>query len=341
MHLRSLVAARRGPFVIVVVVAALALGACGAAPSAPSVAAPTTPPAGSAFPVTIRHAYGDVTIPSEPHRIVALGSGDLALATELGRTVVGAAPNWDPTRPNLPYLSRQYGPDVLGIGPSETIDVEKVASYRPDLILAVYAVGLDESVYAMLSRIAPVVTYERSLFGSSMEQDARLIGRALGAQGGVERFIAEARADVEQVAQQLPGLAGKTYLYGQARGDVLPMVVGAENPSTAFMRSLGLSVPPGFAGAPADGRLAPGTVGLSYEQAGRLDSADVLFMTFAGDADRGTFESNALVRSLPVVSGGRYFPVTPDTAVALQAPNVVAVPWLLQQLRPALERVGR
>jgi iron complex transport system substrate-binding protein len=71
-----------------------------------------------------------------------------------------------------------------------------------------------------------------------------------------------------------------------------------------------------------------------------LDSADVLFMTFAGDGDRARFEGDALVGHLRRVREGNYVPVTLDPAVALQAPNPVSVGWLLDQLRPALEKAA-
>jgi iron complex transport system substrate-binding protein len=74
-------------------------------------------------------------------------------------------------------------------------------------------------ISARPSAIAPVVTFERELYGSTIQDDAVLLGRD-------------------------------------------------------------------FAAAPATALLAPGTVGLSYEEAGRLDEADVLFMTFVGPDDR-------------------------------------------------------
>jgi iron complex transport system substrate-binding protein len=83
------------------------------------------------------------------------------------------------------------------------------------------------------------------------------------------------------------------------------MVVGPENLSTRFMAALGLTVPEEFADAAVSDQLAPGTIGLSDGQAGRLDAADLLLMTFAGPGERATFESNPLVRTLSVRTEGR------------------------------------
>lgn len=199
---------------------------------------------------------------------------------------------------------------------------------------------LDQATYERLSGVAPVVVYQHSLYGSPMEDDARQVGRAIGESEKVEALIAESDATVAALRAELPTLAERTYLFGQARGDILPMVVGEQNLSTVFMRSLGLNVPDNFRNAPATAALAPGTVGVSYEQVGQLDGADVLFMTFAAGDDRARFEDNALVQQLRPVRDGNYLPLTLDQAVALQAPSVVAVDWLLGQLRPTLQKVA-
>ncbi len=303
-------------------------------------------PGGDEFPVTITHAYGTTTIPARPQRIVALGYNDIAVADAVGAPIVGAVRNYSPDGtgdPNLPYVRTPLPEEVLGIEQDHTgsVSVEKVAAYRPDLILAVSsALVLDRATYERLSGVAPVVVYQHSLYGSSMQDDARQLGRAVGESEEVEALIGEADAAVAALRAELPGLAGRTYLFGQARGDILPMVVGEQNLSTVFMRSLGLDVPENFRNAPATGALAPGTVGVSYEQVGQLDSADLLFMTFAADGDRARFEGNALVQQLRPVREGNYLPLTLDQAVAMQAPNVVAVEWLLGQLRPTLQRVA-
>jgi iron complex transport system substrate-binding protein len=314
-------------------IAALLAACAGPGPaSAPGTAEP-------GFPVTVTHAYGTTTVPARPQRVVALGYGDVAVAHALGAPIVGALRNQED--PNLPYVQPPLAADVLGIAPDPDVDLEKIAAYRPDLILAVTSyLVMDQAGYDRLAAIAPTVTYASALYSASMQDDARQIGKALGADAAVAELITNADAHVAALKQELPGLAGRTYLFGQARGEVLPMVVGEQNLSTVFMRSLGLRVPDAFVDAPASAALAPGTVGVGYENVGMLDGADVLFVTFAGRGDQARFESSPLVQQLRAVRGGTYLPLTLDQAVALQAPNVVAVDWLLGQLRPTLQKVA-
>jgi iron complex transport system substrate-binding protein len=319
--------------------AALVLTGCGASPGGTGTA-PATPSDGAAFPVTVRHAFGETTVPAPPQRVVALGMNDLAVAQAVGAPVVGAVRSSGDSGPVLPYLD-PLPPEVLAIEPDGTLPLEQIAAFRPDLVLGVSAFQIsDRAGYEALSRIAPTVTYAEGLYTSSMQDDARQIGRALGRGDAVETLIAEADRRIAETRDRLPGLAGRTYLYGQARGEILPMVVGEQNQSTVFLRSLGLEVPASFRDAPASDALAPGTVGVSYEEVGRLSEADLLLMTFAGAGDRARFEGDELVRRVRAVRQGTYTPVTLDQAIALQAPNVVSVGWLLDGLQPALEKVA-
>ncbi|SMC57799.1 iron complex transport system substrate-binding protein [Kibdelosporangium aridum] len=319
--------------VLPIVLAGALLAGCGtASQEAPQQAAPA-----GAFPVTIKNAYGETVIKQKPQRVVALGLGDIAVANALGANIVGAVKNY--TGKPLPYLRTKLDEAVYAVDP-DALNIEKIAAYRPDVILALTCYGLDQAEYNALSRIAPVVTYEKELYASPMDQDALTIGRALGDEAGARKLVDDANASIAKVKSELPRLAGKTYLYGQARGEILPLVVGKDNMSTKFMASLGLKVPDAFAGAQTSSELAPGTIGLSYENADQLDTADALFMTFAGPDDQTKFESNPLTRDLRVIKEGRYHPMSIEAAQLLQAPDVVGVDYLLGELKPTLAKIG-
>ncbi|BBG03544.1 MULTISPECIES: ABC transporter substrate-binding protein [Pseudonocardia] len=328
----------RFPVLAALLAATAVLAGCSS--PAPEQGAPADSADGS-YPVTVMHAFGETTIPEKPQRIVALGANDLAVAQAVGAPVVGAVQNVTGSGPALPYLD-PLPDEVLAIsGEAPSFSAEQIATFDPDLILAVSAWQIaDRASYDQLAAIAPVIGPAEGLYAASMQDDARQVGRAIGEQEKVEELITTAEEQIAEVRAQLPGLAGKTYLYGQARGEILPMVVGEQNQSTVFMRALGLDVPESFRNAPASDDLAPGTVGVSYEEVGRLSDADLLIMTFAGTDDRAAFEGNELVKRVRAVQEGSYTPVDLDTAVALQAPNPVSAGWLLDQLRPSLEKIA-
>ncbi|ALG11516.1 hypothetical protein AOZ06_35780 [Kibdelosporangium phytohabitans] len=316
--------------VITLATAAALLGGCASTSK-------DTAPSGTTAAVTIKTAYGEAVIKQKPQRVVALGLADVAVANALGANIVGAVKNY--TGEQLPYLRKKLDESVYSID-ADAPSMEKIASLKPDLILATSSYALDKGKYDTMSKIAPVVTYPQALYSTPMEEDALTIGRAVGEDEAARRLIAEATASITKLKTELPNLSGKTYLYGQARGDVLPMVVGKDNQSTKFMAQLGLKVPDTFAEAKTTAELAPGTIGLSYENADKLDSADVLFMTFAGPEDRQRFDSNPLTKDLRVIKEGRYQATTIQTAQALQAPDIVSVHWLIDQLKPTLAKIG-
>lgn len=307
----------------------------------------------ASFPVTFTSPFGTTTVESRPQRVVALGWSDQAVATELGADVVMAPQTYssiggggsgaaggdgqDGTAQDrmLPYLHPDTEP--VWFNPM-SIDVEAVAGQKPDIILATSAFTIDQDTYDKLSAVAPVVTYDRQLYAASPEDSALRIGEALGEPEKAGELVDRAHRAVEELTAALPGLKDRSYVYGQYRGTSIAAVTDSDNATARFMSTLGLVPAPEVAGIDAKGR-TPGTVDLSMENIDLVDSADLLFMTFQSDDDRRSFEDSATVKRLTVMED-RYTALDKETATALQDPNVVSVPWLIEQLRPALEKVG-
>lgn len=298
------------------------------------------------FPVTVTNAFGTATVTEKPQRVVTLGWSDQAVATELGADVImapqtyssfsgGDSGSGDSDR-MLPYLHPDAEPAWFN---PMSLDVEAVADQKPDIILATSAFTLDQATYDKLAAIAPVVSYEHQLYEASPEDNARRIGQALGEQEKAEELIDTAHRSVEDLKKDLPGLDGKSYVYGQYRGAVVSAVTAADNATARFMSTLGIIPAPKVADIDAEGK-TPGTVDLSMENIDLVDSADLLFMTYQGDTDRKAFEDSPAVKRLAVIAD-RYRALDKETATALQDPNIVSVPWLIAQLRPSLETVGR
>ena len=295
---------------------------------------------GSAYPIAVHNSFGDVTIEEKPDRVAVLGYADLALASAMGSDIVLAPQTFSSVsggdkEKSLPYIDPM---------PAETewfnpmsIDVEQVAAAEPDVILATAAFSLDEDLYDQLNDIAPVVSYEEGLYQASSEASAQRIGEVLGEGETAEQLITAADDAVVQVKEDLSNLDGGTFLYGQARDDVAVMLVDKENVTARFMLGLGMKALPAVAELGGKGSV-PGAVDVSLEKADLFNDAGVLFMTYQSDAAKKAFESNPIVAEQPIMDD-RYVPVGLEAATALQDPNVVSVPWLLDELRPGLEKV--
>ncbi|MFF0575266.1 ABC transporter substrate-binding protein [Streptosporangium saharense] len=320
--------------------AALLLVGCTASPAA-EAPAPEVKAGQSGFPLTLHNAWGDVTIQKEPRRVVALGYSDVAVASALGAEVVGSVQSFGSVsglseNKNLPYVTPLPEP-VTWLNPMD-INVEQIATLKPDVILATAAYSLNEQTYELLNDIAPVVTYEKGIYQASGPDEARRIGRALGKETAAQELVTKSEQAVSALREELPGLDGGTYLYGQARAGVAVMVVAKDNLTAKFMSGLGLVPLPAVANLTGKGSV-PGTIDVSYEQAGLFEDADVLFMTYQSDQYRQQFEKDPVVGKLGIMKS-RYVPLDIEVATALQAPNVVAVPWLLDRLRDGLGKVS-
>jgi iron complex transport system substrate-binding protein len=133
---------------VLLVVAVVGLAGCGDGSGKDDAAATTF--------AKVPTKFGEISIPAEPKRVVALGWGDAETALALGVQPVGAS-DW------LAFGGEGVGPWATGryttppqkIGTLEP-EYEKIAALKPDLILDTKSSG-DQGRYDTLKAIAPTV----------------------------------------------------------------------------------------------------------------------------------------------------------------------------------------
>ncbi|MFI7291876.1 iron-siderophore ABC transporter substrate-binding protein [Streptomyces anulatus] len=148
--------------------------------------------AGGAFPVTVEHAFGSTEVSKAPKRVVTVGYTDDQAVLAFGVKPVGMVdqyPNPAGRTPDIntqwPWVKDQWGdtrPEVVMKNGDAGPNFEKIASLRPDLIIAVYS-EVDKAAYEKLSRIAPTVGRtkgEKELFSAPWQDNAVHIAKALG-----------------------------------------------------------------------------------------------------------------------------------------------------------------
>src|SRR3712207_4381790 len=125
----------RGATLVATTVLVTSCGSGDAGSSGGTAASSSPSGSGGAFPVTVETAFGDVEIPEEPQRVVALGWSDAETALALGVQPVGAS-DW------LAFGGEGVGPWAEGLydeAPEiiETLEpsLEAIAALDPDLIL--------------------------------------------------------------------------------------------------------------------------------------------------------------------------------------------------------------
>src|ERR671916_998438 len=185
----------RGAVLLAATVLVAGCGSGDAGSSGDAAASNSPADSGGAFPVTVETAFGDVEIPEEPQRVVALGWSDAETALALGVQPVGAS-DWLALGGEGvgPWAEGRYdeAPEII-----ETLEpsLEAVAALQPDLILDTRSPATQER-YDQLRQIAPTVGVPEGVtqYQTTWQQQLDLVGRALGG----EEQADELQAEVEQ-----------------------------------------------------------------------------------------------------------------------------------------------
>ena len=321
---------------------ALTLAACGSdddSSDQPTTAGEGT--AASAFPVTITHRLGEVTIEEQPERVIALGINDMDTVVGLGITPVGIArvsysedgiPPWlagdiDPSRTELLQVSG--GPNL-----------DQIAELRPDVILANPLPSIDD-YYDGLNGVAPTVVDSKGVLTDTWQERTLATGKALGREADAQALVDETEGAIAEARQAYAGLQGRTYTLAWANAPGTVAVMASDDITAKFFADLGLSRTQQISELPTKTGSAAGAGGaaVSYEQLDLLD-ADLLVVAFSTPDLKSALESNSLFRSIPAVAEGRYLAVDMATMAALRVPSLKNIPWLLDQLEPLFTKVA-
>ncbi|MBR2835773.1 MAG: ABC transporter substrate-binding protein [Coriobacteriales bacterium] len=158
---------------------------CGAAMSGFAFADENKDSEKDAFPVTIKHAFGETTIEAIPERVVTAGWSvhDVPLALGIAPVACEAA-NFGIVEGQtlLPWSEKAYkklGVEPITIDNNDGYDFEAISDARPDVILCTYS-GVTEEDYKELSKIAPTVPYPEVAWSIPWRTNIQMCAAALG-----------------------------------------------------------------------------------------------------------------------------------------------------------------
>ncbi|MDL5156533.1 ABC transporter substrate-binding protein [Actinomycetospora termitidis] len=289
---RSLVA------VVAVLVALLAGCSGGSEQPAPSGGAPS---ADGAFPATVPTAFGDVTVPAAPQRVVALGWSDAETALALGVQPVGASDWLAVGGDGLgPWVTQRYTTPPRTLGTLE-VDLEQVAALQPDLILDTRSSGTKERHDQLAQLGVPVVSIPAGGedYLTPWRDQLRMVGAAVGKPQEAARLQGELENRFAQVRQQNPALNGATVVSGAKNtlGEYAAYV--GRTGRVEFLRELGLVNSPAIEAIPTQGFSVP----ISREQMNLLDARVTIMQAISGNPADVT--GDPLWGTVPSVAAGR------------------------------------
>ncbi|MCC8926654.1 MULTISPECIES: ABC transporter substrate-binding protein [Nocardiaceae] len=305
-------------------VAALTVSACTSSDSASDT--DSASPGGA----TVSTIFGEVTVPEDPQRVVALGWSDAETALALGVQPVGASDWLGVGGDGLgPWVEDSYDTPPTIIGTNE-ISMESVAALAPDLILWTRSSN-EQDIYDELSEIAPTVAAPEGTdiaYGTSWDGQTELVAQALGKVDEGRRLIDETDAAFDAAVQANPQFADKTVAVGTVYSGQLGAYVDGDV-RVDFMKRLGFVNDAEIQELAQEGRFS---VNLSAENASVLD-ADLTVMFPIGDTAE-VIEGDPSIQNLPSALDGRL--VVLDDQVLSNAFSSASVPGTLYAIENAV-----
>ncbi|MDN5917477.1 MAG: iron-siderophore ABC transporter substrate-binding protein, partial [Pseudonocardia sp.] len=285
------------------------------------------------------HKFGTTTIERAPTRVVTVGYQEHDFVLALGVAPVGVrywyGPENDVVHPWAEPVAQSLNanPAILNM---DTIDPEKIAALRPDLILGTYS-DLTPENYALVSRIAPTIGIPKGFndYGLPWQETTRVIGKALGRSPRAEELVADVDGRFAAVRDANPQFAGKSVAVANYAADKLS-VFASQDPRSRFFTNLGFRVPPRYDQLAGTSFYAD----LSFEQIAELDQDllvwDQISYTPGG---RATIVNSPLVQGLDVTRAGHTVFLEGATELAFAWNTVLSLPAALDGVRPQLEKI--
>jgi len=213
-------------------------------------------------------------------------------------------------------------PELVG---SSQLDVEKIASLRPDLILGVYSY-MERADYDALSRIAPTVADPQDGVAVPWQEQTRITGQALGEPAKADQAIADVERKFAEAKAANPQFAGKTVAI-DLTGAGETTSLGADDLRSQVFTGLGFQVP-------------PTTQTLSTERFGELNKDGLAVF----GVDEATARAVPTFTSLPVVAENRVAFLGPETSLfagAVGFSSPLSLPTAIDAMVPPLARAYR
>lgn len=290
----------------VLMASTLALAGCGSSDEPDSSATPSAS-GDSSWPRTVDTEQGPVEIPAQPERIfstaVTLTGSLLALDAPVVASSV-TSPNTDVADDEGFFT--QWGDIAKERGvvpiPSSDIDVEKVVTQDPDLIV-VSKTGADSVVelYEQLSAVAPTIVID---YGNKTWQDVTaILGEATGHEDEASSVVATFEETVEKAkdAMTLPPQPTTAMVYNAGEGS---NVWTEESAQGSLLEELGFTlaeIPSEVVGGNSMGARKD-IVQISPENYSRAFTGETVILVTADDSDVAAYLADPLLSgTAPVV----------------------------------------
>lgn len=298
------------------------------------------------YPLTIEHALGTTVLTKKPERVATVSWANQEVPLALGVVPVGfPAANFgdDDGDGLLPWVAQRL--EELGAQPpvlfdeGDGIDFEGVAATEPDVILAAYS-GLSQADYDTLSKIAPVVAYPDTAWGTDWRDMIRLDSAGMGMSAEGDALITKIEGQIAATAAAHPELAGKSAMFvthlDTTDLSIVRFYTTADS-RVKFFHDLGMTTPQSVQDASASGVFAGEA---SAERVDTFDDVDIV-VTYGSGALLDALEADPLLSKMPAVANGAVVMLQNDPVGTAANPTPLAIPWVLDRYVDLLADAAR
>lgn len=280
--------------------------------------------------MTVEHRFGTTEIDAVPERVVTVDVQwtDVMMAMDVdpvGYTVDSFMPE-----SGVPWQDLPAEAEALSV--DDGVPIEQIAELAPDLIVGTFSIS-DEDVYGQLSEIAPTIATLDEEQVTPWQDLVRTAGDVLADPDQAEEIIDSVDSRVADVAQELPGLEGRTFALAQyIVGDSMYIVADENDGSSTFFEQLGMTMYPPVR---EQGEETGDTrIQVSPERSDLLRSDLLTFLVNGGDEN--DLRDIAGFDRLPGTVAVLDYP----TIVGLNTPSPLSIPYALERMRPHLEEAA-
>lgn len=285
----------------------------------------------SADGATVDTIFGEVKVPTDPQRVVALGWSDAETALALGVQPVGASDWLAVGGDGLgPWVDESYDtpPTILK---TYDVDVESVAALQPDLILWTRSTN-DKEMYDKLTEVAPTVGAPVGTdiaYGTTWDGQTQLVADALGKSAEGAQLIEDTNADFDAAVAANPEFAGKNVAVGTLYSGQLGAYVDGDA-RVEFMKKLGFVNSPAIQSQAQDGKFS---IDLSAENVGQLDADLTVMFPIGETAD--AIRNDPSIQGLQVAKDGRLVVLDdPNLSNAFSSGSVAGTQYAIENAVP-------
>lgn len=289
------------------------------------------------YPMTVKHAYGETVIESEPKNIATIAWGNHDVPLALGIVPVGVSKgNYGELDKNglLPWTAEKY--KELGVEKPlvyddvDGLDYEAISDSNPDVILAAYS-GITKEEYDLLSEIAPVVAFPENAWQTHWREQITMNATAIGKKDEGDALVKELETLISEKSGKYSDLKGKKAVFCYFNPADLGKfyIYLPADPRAAYLTDLGLEFPGSLNKLAKDE--ASFAVEMSAENIDQLKDADII-VAYGDDKLLDSLQKDSLLGTVPAIKNGSVALIKDGSTLAASCtPSALSIPSTIDE----------